>query len=34
MGDIPAEAGAKKPTSGGRVEVSLLKNELVSSNQQ
>lgn len=34
MGDVPMEAGAKKPTSGGRVEVSLLKNELVSSNQQ
>jgi outer membrane protein OmpA-like peptidoglycan-associated protein len=33
MGDVPVEAGAKKPTSGGRVEVSLLKNELVSSNQ-
>lgn len=34
MGDVPMEAGAKKPTSGGRVEVSLLRNELVSSNQQ
>jgi len=33
MGDAPAESGAKKPSSGGKVEVSLLKNELVSSNQ-
>lgn len=34
MGDVPAESGSKKPSSGGKVEVSLLKNELVSSNQQ
>ena len=34
MGDVPIEAGSKKPSSGGRVEVSLLKSELVSSNQQ
>ena len=34
MGDVPAEAGSKRPGSGGKVEVSLLKNELVSSNQQ
>ena len=34
MGDVPAEAGSRKPSSGGKVEVSLLKNELVSSNQQ
>jgi outer membrane protein OmpA-like peptidoglycan-associated protein len=33
MGDAPAESGAKKPSSGGKVEVSLLKNELVSSNR-
>jgi outer membrane protein OmpA-like peptidoglycan-associated protein len=33
MGDVPAEAGSRKPTSGGTVEVSLLKNELVSANQ-
>lgn len=33
MGDAPAESGSKKPSSGGKVEVSLLKNELVSSNQ-
>ena len=32
MGDVPAESGSKKPSSGGKVEVSLLKNELVSSN--
>lgn len=34
MGDVPAEAGSKKRISGGKVEVSLLKNELVSSNRQ
>lgn len=33
MGDVPAESGSKKPVSGGKVEVSLLKNDLVSSNQ-
>jgi len=34
MGDAPAAEGAKKPSNGGRVEVSLLKNELASSNQK
>ena len=34
MGDAPAAEGSKKHISGGKVEVSLLKNELVSSNQQ
>jgi outer membrane protein OmpA-like peptidoglycan-associated protein len=33
MGDVPASEGSKKYATGGKVEVSLLKNELVSSNQ-
>jgi outer membrane protein OmpA-like peptidoglycan-associated protein len=33
MGDVPAAEGSKKHMAGGKVEVNLLKNELMSSNQ-